>query len=180
MQIRIDNIKNTPYKLVVNQPVESFPILAEIQSKGEGKFLDAVKAEICIQKEFDHFTATGSVRVPVELTCSRCLTPYTMVVEPSFTIIYRKETVQPDEGEDETELTEADLVSATYSGEELDLSHEIEMQVAMELPFKPLCNEECPGLCPRCGANLASDLCSCPATDESSVFSVLKNFKVSA
>ena len=35
-----------------------------------------------------------------------------------------------------------------------------------ELPSLPKCREDCKGLCPRCGANLNNDTCSCdPASD---------------
>jgi uncharacterized protein len=27
----------------------------------------------------------------------------------------------------------------------------------LALPFQPLCTEDCPGLCPECGARLADD-----------------------
>ena len=37
-------------------------------------------------------------------------------------------------------------------GEEIDLSLEISEQILTEIPFKPLCKEECRGLCPECGA----------------------------
>ena len=29
--------------------------------------------------------------------------------------------------------------------------------VVLALPFQPLCKEDCPGLCPECGARLAED-----------------------
>ena len=33
----------------------------------------------------------------------------------------------------------------------------------LALPTRPLCAEECRGLCPRCGANLNAGPCGCPA-----------------
>jgi uncharacterized protein len=66
-----------------------------------------------------------------------------------------------------------------YSGDEIDLSHEIEEQVAMEIPMKPLCSEGCKGLCPACGADLNKETCGCPDDHGNLAFSALKNFKVS-
>ena len=34
----------------------------------------------------------------------------------------------------------------------------------LALPTRPLCGEECRGLCPRCGANLNAGPCGCPAS----------------
>lgn len=39
--------------------------------------------------------------------------------------------------------------------EQIDLEQSIIDGVAMELPMSPLCSEDCPGLCPRCGVRLA-------------------------
>jgi uncharacterized protein len=71
-----------------------------------------------------------------------------------------------------------DLLSSSYSGDEIDLTHEIEEQIAMEIPLKPLCNEECKGLCHECGADLNTSTCSCSKEPVSLTFSALKNFKV--
>jgi len=30
-----------------------------------------------------------------------------------------------------------------------------------EVPIKPLCNEECLGLCPECGSSLNKEKCKC-------------------
>jgi uncharacterized protein len=29
--------------------------------------------------------------------------------------------------------------------------------LVLELPFQPLCSDDCPGLCPECGASLKED-----------------------
>ena len=81
--------------------------------------------------------------------------------------------------EEEIELSEQDLVSATYSGDEIDLTHELEEQVAMEIPLKPLCGEGCKGLCPVCGTDLNQAACSCQREQINLKFSALKDFKVS-
>jgi uncharacterized protein len=71
------------------------------------------------------------------------------------------------------------LIATTYSGDEIDLTHEIEEQVAMDIPFKPLCGEECKGLCPVCGTDLNAADCGCSKEPVNLKFSALKDFKVS-
>jgi len=34
-------------------------------------------------------------------------------------------------------------------------------QILLSIPMKPLCDDGCLGLCPRCGANLAREKCAC-------------------
>ena len=36
-------------------------------------------------------------------------------------------------------------------------------EAILALPTRPLCAEDCRGLCPRCGANLNQGACGCPA-----------------
>jgi uncharacterized protein len=42
-------------------------------------------------------------------------------------------------------------------GDLLDLEPLLRDAVVLALPFQPLCTEDCPGLCPECGARLADD-----------------------
>ena len=176
--IRIDTIKELPSDHPFSEPVESFPILLEMQEKGECTFRDTVTGLFSVWREYDHIKVTGSAHVPVSLPCSRCLNPVETVIRSNFTVIYRKESAQAGVLEDETELTEDDLVSALYSGDELDIAREIEMQVAMGVPVKPLCSSSCKGLCPGCGVNLTHESCVCSDSTESTPFSILKNFNV--
>jgi uncharacterized protein len=65
-------------------------------------------------------------------------------------------------GEDE-ELTAADLDLDFYTGEVIDLESIIREQIILTLPLKPLCSEDCRGLCTRCGVNLNQERCACKA-----------------
>ena len=179
MKIRIDHIKHTPYELHVEEPVDVFLVLTRMQADGECVFTGPVKADITIEREFDHLRAAGSVQVPITLTCGRCLVTYPSSIDSTFRIIFRKETTRHTEVEDETELCDDDLIASTYSGDEIDLAHEIEEQVSMEVPLKPLCDESCKGLCPDCGADLNTGTCSCSREPVNIKFSALKDFKVS-
>jgi uncharacterized protein len=179
MKIRIDHIKNKPYELHVDEPVNVFPVLVQMQADGECVFTGPLKADILVEREFDHLKVSGRIQVPIDLVCGRCLVSYPSTVDSAFRIFFRKETARQGEVEDETELCDDDLISSTYSGDEIDLAHEIEEQVAMEIPFKPLCDEECKGLCPTCGADLNTASCSCRKEPINLKFSALKDFKVS-
>lgn len=179
VKIRIDHIKHTPYELHVVEPVDVFPVLARMQADGECVFTGPVKADITIEREFDHLKAVGSIQVPINLTCGRCLATYASSIDSAFRIIFRKETVRHTEVEDETELCDDDLIASTYSGDEIDLAHEIEEQVSMEVPLKPLCDEGCKGLCPNCGADLNAGTCACSREPINIKFSALKDFKIS-
>jgi len=179
MKISVDHLQEKALTIQIDEPIDTFPVLSGMQADGTCLFSGPVRGQVSAMREYDHVRVAGAVTVPVTLTCSRCLASYETPIGSSFTIFFRKGAPDVETDEDEAELNEQDLVSATYSGDEIDLAHEIEEQVAMEVPFKPLCSEACKGLCPTCGKDLNQGDCSCARDEVNFKFSALKDFKVS-
>ena len=44
----------------------------------------------------------------------------------------------------------------------LDLTEAIRQYALLTVPMKPLCHQDCAGLCPTCGINLNQASCDCP------------------
>jgi len=95
------------------------------------------------------------------LTCTRCLAPLTTAVEGEIELAIETSGSEPLLGEHE--LSDSDLETLYVEGGELDTTPILMEQLQFNIPMKPLCREDCAGLCPQCGAdrNLAS--CACPA-----------------
>lgn len=176
LKIRVADITEKERLLSGEEDLSCFPTLMQAQSDGECEFLSPVSVSLSVVREYDHIRVHGSVGTAVKLACSRCLSEYAAPLGSEFTIFYIKsDDAQP---EDEVELGEEDLVSVTYSGDEIDFAGEVAEQILLCLPYKPLCSDDCKGLCFNCGADLNSAACSCSGTDVSMVFSPLKGFKV--
>jgi DUF177 domain-containing protein len=62
---------------------------------------------------------------------------------------------------DSVELAPDDLDVDFYDTDEIDLGTVIETETTLALPMKPLCRDECQGLCPVCGGNRNLVQCSC-------------------
>lgn len=179
MKIFVDHIQEKPFHLHIEEPAESFPILSQMQSAGECAFVGPIVGDVDVSREFDHFRISGRLKATISLECSRCIEGYSTEINSGFTIIFRKHNSQEGiDSEDEVELTEQDLISATFSGNEIDLTHEIEEQIIMAIPQKPLCRDACKGLCPACGSDLNKTSCACIKEPTSFKFSALKDFKV--
>jgi uncharacterized protein len=112
-----------------------------------------------VRKERDTYRVTGQVRTRLELECGRCLEPFEIPVESAFELRYVPATQNAGEGE--REIEEDDLTTAFYKDETLDLEELMREQFQLALPMKPLCSEDCKGLCPECGANLNRTTCTC-------------------
>jgi uncharacterized protein len=51
--------------------------------------------------------------------------------------------------------------TVTETAEFIDLTDDIREEVILDLPIKLLCQENCKGLCPNCGANRNKEKCQC-------------------
>lgn len=178
MKIIVEHITEKPLLLSGEEGLETFPVLTGMQKEGECSFMGPVHFDITALREFDHLRVSGKVRIFSKLTCSRCLAEFETELNSNFTVFYRKAIPGEISLEEEMELDEQDLVSATYSGGEIDLSHELEEQIAMEIPLKPLCSQGCKGLCTVCGQDLNKSACTCSREPVNIKFSALKDFKV--
>jgi uncharacterized protein len=179
VKIVVDHIQDKPLAIHIEEPIETFPVLAEMQKEQDCRFTGMVKGDLSAFREYDHVRVTGRVSVPLSLSCSRCLADFDSFVDSSFTLFFRKDAGVKHEDQDDIELGEQDLLSSTYQGDEIDLTHEIEEQVVMDIPLKPLCSDSCKGLCHSCGTDLNVSQCSCSTETTNFRFSALKNFKAS-
>ena len=118
-----------------------------------------VSLALDIRKDKQTFHLTGRVQTTLELPCSRCLEPFSRPVDAVFDLRYQPHTANT--GADEREIAEDDLSTAFYENEEIDLGQMMREQFLLSLPMKPLCCEECRGLCPVCGTNLNRGACDC-------------------
>lgn len=87
----------------------------------------------------------GQVWAKLQVPCARCLDPADVSVDVQVFMVY--EPASAGQGlPEEVELTEADLSWETYSGPTLDLSGLVREQILLEVPMRPLCRPDCPGL----------------------------------
>ena len=112
-----------------------------------------------IFKDKQQFRLAGRVQTTLELLCSRCLEPFTTPADASFDLRYHPHTANT--GEREREIEEDDLTTAFYEHDEIDLGGLMREQFYLALPMKPLCRDDCKGLCPVCGTNRNRGTCSC-------------------
>ncbi len=116
--------------------------------------------------------------------CSRCLTRYRETIQESFRVLLEPAgTRLPAEPDAAKLLASAgmclgdELETGWYLGSEIGLEEFFREVVALGLPAKPLCREECLGLCPQCGVDRNKDSCTCTEANVSSPFAVLKKLR---
>ena len=128
-----------------------------------------------IFKDKSAFRLVGTTKTTLEVPCSRCLEPLVVPVDAQFDLRYQPHSTNVGEGE--LEIEEDDLTTAFYQNEEIDLEQLMREQFYLALPMKPLCSDDCKGLCPVCGANLNRDACDCSRSWEDPRLAALKEFR---
>ncbi|MCW2793016.1 MAG: hypothetical protein JWO76_2114 [Nocardioides sp.] len=108
-----------------------------------------VELDLRLEAVMEGVLVTGSATAGLVGECVRCLEPIKDEMSARFQelFVYDDHDHDPDE-DDETSQLEKDL---------LDLEPVLRDAVVLALPFQPLCQEDCPGLCVECGARLADD-----------------------
>jgi uncharacterized protein len=108
-----------------------------------------VELDLRIEAVMEGVLVTGTATAGLEGECARCLEPISDEIEVRFQelFVYDDREVDPDE-ELEVSKLQDDLV---------DLEPLLRDAVVLALPFQPLCQDDCPGLCTECGARLADD-----------------------
>ena len=115
-----------------------------------------------VHKDGRGFAFSGDIASMATLACSRCLEPYAMPLDMHFDLLYTAEPEDDDRG-GETRVDEDSFTEVHFDGAKIDLDSLLSEQIYLALPLKPLCREDCRGLCPRCGVNLNAGDCGCPA-----------------
>ncbi len=179
MEIPIEKLKNRPRIINVNESVTAFPELSAQVEQGHIEFIDLVHGRLEAIRVGDMIEVTGSLATTVILNCSRCLGPVTCPLNIEVVLTYVSADAAPEDvSAEDVELASEEIGLLTFSGDVIDLTNDIEQEVIMSLPPKPLCSDECRGLCLHCGCNLNKRACDCEPTVFHAGLAVLKNFKV--
>ncbi|HEY9563823.1 MAG TPA: YceD family protein [Nocardioides sp.] len=110
-----------------------------------------VELDLRLESVMEGVLVTGKASAELGGECVRCLEPISEEIEVDFQELYVYDDARHDEGDDE----ESDV--RRLKGDLLDLESVLRDAVVLALPFQPLCEEDCPGLCIECGARLADD-----------------------
>jgi uncharacterized protein len=118
----------------------------------------------------------GTFRGNFEGHCSRCLRQYAFALDKQFEFVLSPDPRTSDKKAGE--LSRDELGLSYYSGEEINLTPLLREQVLLALPTRPLCEENCRGLCGICGANLNFEACACSTTADDPRLAIFRTLKV--
>jgi uncharacterized protein len=168
LQINVSQQLKDPIGSVRDYEVNDFVDISGDTGQADGK--------VTMTRTDRGILVRGILRMDIKLTCSRCLSlcdyPLTLRIAeeyfPTIDIMSGAPISTPDE-------------SGCFTIDEhhiLDLTEAIRQYTVLATPMKPLCREDCAGLCPTCGHNLNQGKCSCPPTDTDPRWAALRKLTV--
>jgi uncharacterized protein len=127
----------------------------------EGEDSCPVRGEVELLRTDRSILVKGTMQTELSITCSRCLVsftcPLTLHLEEEYfpTVdVITGAALPVQDGVDRFTINAQHM---------LDLSEAIRQSAVVATPMKPVCSEDCAGLCPTCGGNLNLEQCDCPS-----------------
>jgi uncharacterized protein len=106
-----------------------------------------LELDLRLESVIEGLLVSGTVRAQAVGECVRCLDRVDLAVELPVQELF----AYPDS------TTAADEDVLQLEDDLLDLGPVLRDAVVLALPLQPVCRDDCPGLCPQCGARLADD-----------------------
>ena len=163
----------------VRAAIADLPLRVALQPAADDPDAGEAAVDLAAYGEGDNVFVRGSVRGWVEVACSRCVGRARVVVGEELFVTFMPSGAmpqQPDDAEDE-EVEGDDLEVYPYDGEAIDLQPLLRDQLILSVPFAPLCDDACRGLCSVCGTNLNEGECGCEREVMDPRLAALKHIK---
>ncbi len=168
-----------PFIIDVSSLIQGAESAREIEITGElssiefggalVEFISPLKLVAALKKASRGLTLRGEVKVEVKLRCSRCLKSFNYPLEFKADEVFALP-------EDLSHLPDEVEAFPIHKGR-IDLEPALKELIVLNLPFRPLCSEDCRGICPHCGKDLNVESCHCQQQADDVRWSALKKLK---
>lgn len=128
--------------------------LAEV---GDGPGARTIHTVLHVEPTPQRIEVRGRFDATLPLRCARCVEPFAWSGGAEF----RQVLLRSGDDREEVELDPDQLDASELIGDVLDLAALVREELLLALPDKPLCREDCKGICARCGAELNREACTC-------------------
>jgi uncharacterized protein len=151
-------------------------------------FAEPVTGEITLAGTAGGVSLRGQVHAVATCTCGACLKrfalPLTVDVAEDFgprsahtAAPAGRRALAGGSAAEERELNTGDFLVPVDAGDTIDVTEVIRQHVVLALPIAPRCREDCPGLCPQCGADLNDGPCGCGSDEVDPRLDVLRRWR---
>lgn len=129
------------------------PLPSMTVGDSEVSFSDPPAMRATLANVGDVLLLSGTVAGTARLECSRCLEPFDLALTGTLDAVI-SDVDDPDARNEDQEWY-------PLEGDSVDLLPAAESALRVEVPFAPVHDESCRGICPVCGCDLNRDECTC-------------------
>ena len=176
MKISIDEIPQTPKEIDFSENVEELNKIYSRDNSPDFGFPPSLDVHLVYYRSGPELFFSGNFSGAFTGHCGRCLEEFHFSLDKRFDFVLTP--VPKRSGHGAAELHRDELGLSYYSSEEVDMAPLIAEQVMLALPTRPLCSENCRGLCVKCGVNLNSEACNCADVDGDPRMALFRRLKV--
>jgi len=174
VKLNVNDIDDVGKVLVYSEPTDTLSALLVHGNVCDFEFQKPAEVRLGYHRSGQELFFHGRVSGQAIGHCARCLERYTFDIAADFSFVLVPRSPMPVE----VGLNEEDLELSFYEGEEVDVSPLVLEQIVLALPTRPLCRDDCRGLCPQCGINRNNETCDCVIQQGDPRLAVLRNLKV--
>lgn len=119
--------------------------------------------ELRLTNAMSRILVRGELSGKLIVECARCAEPFALPLQAEV-----DEEFLPQSSPEVAEAGDSpwnDLNVFHDEANEIDLTEVLRQNAIAALPIQPLCQEDCLGLCPKCGENRNRVKCECKTTD---------------
>lgn len=174
MKLRVDDITAEARDLSFVEPEQEINRTVDRGPMREYRLREPIGVKVSYYRAGTEVFLTGEVSASAAASCARCAEEFVAASRRQFRYVMTPKAAGYDK---ETDLCADDLKFSLYEGEGIDLTPLVREQVLLALADRPLCREECKGLCPHCGSNLNESDCGCTSAARDPRLAVLRTIK---
>lgn len=165
MQIRLQELATMPdYRARFDYTID----LSKEEVGFEFPFRQPVRLEGEVSDDAGAITLSATVYAHVTTRCARCGKPVEYDKETDVEFLLVKELEGKEEDlRDDVYLVESDVV---------ELDDILIPELILDMEMAVVCDEDCKGLCPKCGKNLNQGECGCVVKEVDPRLAVLQKF----
>ena len=176
VKIAVKDIRTSPTEIHFVEEMHELNSILERGGDGEYRFTVPLHVDMVHSRSGDDLLFSATLKSELIGQCGRCLEEYILALAREFSLV-----LSPDRTFDrEQELTADELSAGFYNEEEVDLSALVHEETLLALPSRPLCREDCRGLCMQCGINLNLESCECRQEWKDPRLATLSNVRLSS
>ena len=138
------------------------------------RLVEPVQVKGRVRRDSGQVEVSGELHTKAAIACGRCLKEVQLPIDVEFAERFARSVAWRNEEHHELSTEDLDLGLVDDAVELEDLVKE---EILLALPGHVLCNENCKGICPNCGADRNLAACGCQSREVDARWEKLKDLR---